>query len=115
MTRRVDIGVPEIRANETDCRVLRAVATRALAETGLRFSPVVASLAELAMSVGVGAQSDMAACSGLAERGIMVVTLRVNASGGRLANSYELTAVGLEVLRLAEKCGAFGPEGSGDE
>lgn len=53
MTRRVDIGVPEIRVNETDCRVLRAVATRALAETGLRFSPVVASLAELAMSVGV--------------------------------------------------------------
>lgn len=115
MTKRVELWSPEIRLNETNCRLLCIVAYRAENESGLRLSPVIAGIGELANAMNAGASTVRASIHRLCSAGLMTVEERFAESGAQLASSYELTAVGLETVRIIEERGLFDREEDGSE
>lgn len=115
MTKRVELWSPEIRLNETNCRLLCVVAHRAENEGGLRLSPVIAGIGDLANAMGVGVSTVRASIHRLCSAGFMTVEERSDENGGRLASSYELTAIGLEAVRIVEERGLFDRDECGDE
>lgn len=112
MAKRIHIDVPGIRLNESDHRALACVASCAREATHLACRPVPIPYQRFMEDTGLCETSAMRICRRLREAGLMVVEFNKDQNGARLANSYALTALGIEVLRLADEALAAGRLGS---
>ena len=93
MSKRVRVNIPGVRVNETGCRVLRIIAERSGCEHGRRCAEVQLAHRDIAQAAAVSVPT--------------VIRDNVQPNGARLPNGYELTALGLEVIRMAEELGTF--------
>ncbi|MDO4436489.1 MAG: hypothetical protein Q4B77_00820 [Coriobacteriaceae bacterium] len=105
MAKRVPLDIPNVRVNETSFAILRAIATIAEVHTGLRCGSVSVSHRELRSLVPVSEQTVMRSCASLRDSGLLLIREGALENGARAANEYEVTALGLEVLRLGV-CGS---------
>lgn len=102
MAKRVRVNIPGVRVNETDCQVLRVIADHAVAQSGFRCAPVSVSRRELHEGVGKSEQTIIRSCKALSDEGLLIITSNIMDNGAQVANTYEITALGLEVIRLAD-------------
>lgn len=102
MAKRVQVGVPGVRLNETSYAVLCAIARYSEAQHVVRCAPVEMSYKLIAAHAGVSSQAALRSCAALRDNGLLLVEHTAAASGGQGANIYQITALGLEVLRLAQ-------------
>ena len=107
MTRRVDVRIPGMRVNETECRVLSAIASVASDRCGYRCAEIGMSYREIRNASAVCGHTVMRTCASLRLKGLLEVNAHKLANGGTAANTYRVTALGLEVIRMAEELGAF--------
>lgn len=112
MAKRIHIDVPGVRINESDRRVLSCVASCAREATHLACEAVPIPYRRFMDDIALCETSVIRICRRLRENGLMTVELNEDANGGRLANSYALTALGIEVLRLADDAVAAGRLGT---
>lgn len=112
MAKRIHIDVPGVRINESDRRVLSCVASCAREATHLACVAVPIPYRRFMDDMGLCETSVIRICKRLRENGLMTVVVNEDEKGGRLANSYALTALGIEVLRLADEAMAAGRLGS---
>lgn len=103
MAKRVPLAIPNVRVNETSLAVLRVIANRALHTTGVRCGRVPISLREMSSLVSTSEQTIRRSCSALCDEGLLLRFEGWLDNGGQEANSYEITALGLEVLRQTEE------------
>lgn len=103
MSKRIKLNIPGIRLNESGYLILEFVAARARALWGLACRPVMLSNAEIGEYAGITKGSIMRAVHELERSGMVVSYKNTCESGARLPNSYALTALGIEVLRLAQE------------
>ena len=89
MTRQVTIA-GAVRVNETELAVLELVASRAGAPGGA----AELGVAEVAEAAGVSAPTARRSLRSLEEAGLVRISARTAADGGRLANAYSLTPTG---------------------
>lgn len=87
----------DISINETNLMVLAAIKDW---EEGHRGSLTVRALAT---EVGVSAASVRRSCSRLSEQGLLTVHEAWHEDGGRLANLYEVTYLGHELIAMAQE------------
>lgn len=111
MAKRIQIDVPGVRLNETGYKTLAHIASAARAATRLACNPVPISRKSLTTALGVSQSCGFRTCAALEENGLIRVESHANGDGGQGANAYCLTALGLEVLRLADEAVAKGRVG----
>ena len=107
MSKRVRVIIPGVRVNETGCRVLRVIAERSCYEHGRRCAEVQLAHREIAQAAAVSVPTVIRTLAALRDCELVIVRDNVQPNGARLSNSYELTALGLEVIRMAEELGTF--------
>lgn len=107
MAKRVAVNIPGVRVNETDCKVLRVIAGLAEQREGFRCAPVSVSRRELHELVQKSEQTMIRSCRTLCREGLLVMTGNTMDNGAQVANSYEITALGLEVIRMADMLSAY--------
>ena len=112
MAKRIDLGVPGVRLNETGHRALRLIAERAREQNRLACVPVRIGRREFGPALGLSETSVIRACHLLEQAGLIVTEGNRLESGAQVANSYALTALGIEVLRLADIAVAEGRVGT---
>ena len=112
MAKRIHIDVPGVRINESDRRVLSCVASCAREASQLACVAAPIPYRRFMDDMGLCEMSVIRICKRLRDSGLMVVELNEDERGGRLANSYALTALGIEVLRLADEAVDAGRLGS---
>ena len=100
MSKRVRVNIPGVRVNETGCRVLRIIAERSGCEVQLAHR-------EIAQAAAVSVPTVIRTLAALRDCELVIVRDNVQPNGARLPNGYELTALGLEVIRMAEELGTF--------
>ena len=106
MAKRVNLGIPGVRLNETGHRVLAAIASRARAATGLACEPVQVRVRELSREARVSWSTCVRTAHSLEGYGLITSEERIGEDGGTLPNAYALTALGLECLRIADELAA---------
>lgn len=107
MSKRVRVNIPGVRVNETGCRVLRVIAERSCYEHGRRCAEVQLAHRDIAQAAAVSVPTVIRTLAALRDCELVIVRDNVQPNGARLSNSYELTALGLEVIRMAEELGTF--------
>ncbi len=107
MSKRVRVNIPGVRVNETGCRVLRVIAERSNIEHGRRCVEVRLAHRDIAKAAAVSVPTVIRTLAALRDCKLVIVRDNVRPNGARLPNSYELTALGLEVIRIAEELGTF--------
>lgn len=107
MSKRVRVNIPGVRVNETGCHVLRAIAERSSAEHGRRCAEVQLSHRDMADAVSISIPTVIRTIASLRDYELVIVRDNIQPNGVRTCNSYELTALGLEVIRMAEELGAL--------
>lgn len=107
MSKRVRVNIPGVRVNETGCRVLRVIAERSSREHGRRCAEVQLSHRDIARSVAVSVPTVIRTLAALRDCELVIAHDNIQPNGAQLPNSYELTALGLEVIRMAEELGTF--------
>ena len=107
MSKQVRVNIPGVRVNETGCRVLRAIAVRSTDEHGRRCAEVQLSHRDIAEAVSISIPTVIRTIAALRDCDLVIVRDNIQPNGARMCNSYELTALGLEVIRMAEELGAF--------
>lgn len=107
MGKPIRVNIPGVRVNEMGCRVLRAIAERSSDANGPRCAEVRLSHRDIADAVSIGITTVIRALASLCDCDLVIVCDNIQPNGARLRNSYELTALGLEVLRMAEELGVF--------
>lgn len=107
MSKRVRVNIPGVRVNETGCRVLRVIAERSCCEHGRRCAEVQLAHRDIAQAAAVSVPTVIRTLAALRDCELVIVRDNVQPNGARLSNSYELTALGLEVIRMAEELGTF--------
>lgn len=112
MAKRIQVGVPGVRLNETMHAVLRLIACRAREASGLACEPVQVPLRDFAQEAGVTQSSTIRAAHALGKAKLIVITPVWYDDGSQCANAYSLTALGIEVLRLADIAIAEGRVGT---
>lgn len=111
MAKRIKLDIPGVRLNETEHRTLALVAERARATSGLACEPTPIPLRDFVARLEMSQASAMRSCHSLHEDGLMVISPNRLETGAQVANSYSLTALGIEVLRLADAAVAEGRVG----
>lgn len=111
MAKRIQLYVPGVRLNETGFKALAFIAERARAASGLACRPVPISRRELCDCMGVSSASCFRTCKALEASGLIESSESALENGARVANTYNLTALGIEILRLAEEAVATGKVG----
>lgn len=104
---RVRVNIPGVRVNETGCRVLRIIAERSGCEHGRRCAEVQLAHRDIAQAAAVSVPTVIRTLAALRDCELVIVRDNVQPNGARLPNGYELTALGLEVIRMAEELGTF--------
>lgn len=107
MSKRVRFNIPGVRVNETGCRVLRIIAERSGCEHGRRCAEVQLAHRDIAQAAAVSVPTVIRTLAALRDCELVIVRDNVQPNGARLPNGYELTALGLEVIRMAEELGTF--------
>lgn len=107
MSKRVRVNIPGVRVNETGCRVLRIIAERSGCEHGRRCAEVQLAHRDIAQAASVSVPTVIRTLAALRDCELVIVRDNVQPNGARLPNGYELTALGLEVIRMAEELGTF--------
>ena len=107
MSKRVRVNIPGVRVNETGCRVLRLIAERFCDEHGRRCAEVQLPHRDIAEAIAISIPTVIRTLASLRDYGLVIVRDNIQPNGARMCNSYELTALGLEVIRMAEELGAF--------
>lgn len=107
MSKRVRVNIPGVRVNETGCCVLRFIAERSCTEHGRRCAEVQLSHRDIAEAVAISIPTVIRSLASLRDYNLVNIRGNVLPNGARLSNSYELTALGLEVIRMAEELGTF--------
>lgn len=102
MAKRVHICIPKVCVNETDCEVLRMIAGQAEQASGYRCAPVAISRKQFCRTLDKTERTLIRSCNKLCEEGLLITMSHALDNGTRLANTYEVTALGLEVVRLTE-------------
>lgn len=111
MAKRILIDVPGVRLNETGHKTLAYIASAARAASGLACEPVPISRKDFVGALGVSQSCSIRTCAALEGSGLIRMELRSGNDGGQEANAYRLTALGIEVLRLADEAVARGHVG----
>ena len=102
MAKHVHVCIPEVCVNETDCEVLRMIAGYAEQVSGYRCAPVAISRKQFCSSLDKTERTIIRSCNKLCEEGLLITRGHTLDNGARLANTYEVTALGLEVVRLTD-------------
>lgn len=103
MAKRVHVGVPGVRINETDHRVLASIAQLVRRGNGVACKPYPVSHRELRVLTQASEGSVLRSCKALERCGLVVVEPQFLETGAQAASFFALTALGLEVLRLADE------------
>lgn len=111
MAKRIDLQVPGVRLNETGYRFLGFIAERARVATGLACEPVQIGRKEFRSLLDMTDTSIIRACHALESNGLIEIKPCRDENGAQVMNSYALTALGIEVLRIADKAVAEGRVG----
>ena len=99
MSKRVRVNIPGVRVNETGCR--------SGCEHGRRCAEVQLAHRDIAQAAAVSVPTVIRTLAALRDCELVIVRDNVQPNGARLPNGYELTALGLEVIRMAEELGTF--------
>lgn len=103
MTKRVNLGIKDLRINETECEMLLYILRQGREQRGLGSDSVTLSRRSLSAALGCVTQTTLRACSGLAEKDLISIGTQYTADKGQAANAYSLTALGIEVVRIYEE------------
>ena len=106
MAKKVKLGVEGLKVNETECKLLTCLVqtSRALHRIGCEY--VALSRRELAQSIGCSSLTVIRTCQKLESDGLIEIRPEHLDNGAQMANSYRVTALGLEVSRLYRECAA---------
>lgn len=103
MAKRIHIDVPGVRLNETGYRMLAFIAASARAESRIACSPVAISRRCFMDGLGISQSCCVRTGAALKRYGLIESGLSIGVNGAQGANTYRLTALGIEVLRLADE------------
>lgn len=112
MAKRIQLGVPGVRLNETMHIALRLIALRAREASGLACEPVQVPVRDFARETGLTQSTAIRATHALQESKLVEISPVWFDDGSQRANAYSLTALGIEVLRLADEAVAEGRVGT---
>lgn len=87
--------------------MLRIIAERSGCEHGRRCAEVQLAHRDIAQAAAVSVPTVIRTLAALRDCELVIVRDNVQPNGARLPNGYELTALGLEVIRMAEELGTF--------
>ena len=111
MARRIALDIPGVRLNETSHAALALIARKARERSGLACKPVPISRRQFGEELGMSGSNSIRTCRMLEDGGLIVAHDCTHEDGSQSANSYCLTALGIEVLRLADEAVAAGRVG----
>lgn len=103
MSKRVRIGVPGIKINEACLAVLGVIAQSAREANLVACKPVALGHRALEQRAGISRASVVRSIRMLEENDLIIAYENNSENGAQLENSYALTAMGLEVLRLGKE------------
>lgn len=100
MAKKVKLGVEGLKVNETECRLLAYLVQRSRELHRIGCEHVALSRKEISRAIGCSPLTVIRTCQKLEGDGLIEIRFEHLENGAQMANSYRVTALGLEVSRL---------------
>lgn len=104
MAKRVQLGIEGLKVNETECKLLTCLVQTSRAQHRIGCGYVALSRKEIARAIGCSPLTVIRTCQKLESDGLIEIRSEHLDNGAQMANSYRVTALGLEVSRLYRDC-----------
>lgn len=100
MAKKVKLGLEGLKVNETECKLLACLVQTSRAQHRIGCEYVALSRKEIAQLIGCSSLTVIRTCQKLEGDRLIEIRSEHLDNGAQMANSYRVTALGLEVSRL---------------
>lgn len=103
MAKKVKLGIEGVKVNETECRLLVYLTGKSREQSRIGCSYVALSRREIAKAIDCSTLTVLRSCQKMERDGLLEMRPEHLDNGAQMANSYRVTAMGMEVGRLYEE------------